>query len=907
MLVGRDAETARLDQVVAAARLGQGGALAVLGEPGMGKTSLLDTTARRAAASCRILRATGTPSESEVAFAGLSELLAPLRDLVDDLPDRQADALRSALALGPAHAGDRLAVGAAVLGLLTRYARDAPLAVLVDDLHLWDVPSLQALTFAARRVLDDPVAIVLAGRTPETDAAVTGLETLRLAGVTEESARTLTERTAGQPLTTERLAGLYRLTAGNPLALVELATDPDLPLADVPGMPATVPETVSRVFEHRIGRLPEPAQRMLMLAAVADGDLAVIQAAAPALDLTPDDLAPALDAGLVGRASSHVTFRHPLLRAAAYSRSPSERRRAAHRAVADALPPREEDRRAWHLAESVWGTDAGIADLVDAAAARAAARRGFAVASRSYERAAGLSASPPDRDLRLLRAAQNAWGAGDARRAADLLDAVEAGRPESSTLFAAHELRATVAVKTGALRPALHMLLDLAHRTDDVKQRARLLADAVYATLFLGGAATATSLADELTAVLPEIERPGSRAVPLLACGMARMLAGQDGSADLRAGVALLDDGTELGPGDQRWPWVMAAPLYLRDDSGEAVPRPSVQTMRHDATPSMLPGLLVVTARYDATTQDWSRAEADYTLALDLARETGQTSEEAAALAGRCALAARQGAVDRCRADAADALALCAETDMHFFAAWVRFALGDLALSLGDATTAITELTALEQHLDEHGMADPDPWPGPELTEALARSGDLDGAREQARRFRTACAEKGQPWALARAHRALGLVADDDDLDAEFDAALRWHDRTPDTFETARTRLAYGARLRRAGRRVDAREPLRAALDDFERLGARLWADVTARELTATGESVRRSGQGWRAELTSQELQVALLLAEGQTTRQAAETLFLSPKTVEYHLRKIYTKLDIHSREELAARLADLA
>ena len=242
---------------------------------------------------------------------------------------------------------------------------------------------------------------------------------------------------------------------------------------------------------------------------------------------------------------------------------------------------------------------------------------------------------------------------------------------------------------------------------------------------------------------------------------------------------------------------------------------------------------------------------------------------------------------------------------MHLLEAWVRFALGDLVLSRGDVTTAIAELTDLEALLDRYGMEDVDLAPVPELTEALVRAGDRSGAARRVAPYAAAARAKGSPWALARARRADALLASDADAHVAFDAALELHARTPDVFETARTRLAYGQRLRRSGRRVDARGHLREALGTFERLGAATWAARAATELTATGEVVHRSGDGWRADLTPQELQVGILLADGHTTREAAAALFLSPKTVEYHLRKVYLKLGIHSREALAAALAD--
>jgi DNA-binding CsgD family transcriptional regulator len=315
--------------------------------------------------------------------------------------------------------------------------------------------------------------------------------------------------------------------------------------------------------------------------------------------------------------------------------------------------------------------------------------------------------------------------------------------------------------------------------------------------------------------------------------------------------------------------------------------------------------VLFYVARDQATTDAWGRAQANYSLAIDLARESGATTELAVALAGRCWLAARQGDADRCLSDAAEARGLCADADMHLPEAWLLFASGDLALAAGDAGGALEAFSTLGTLLEQHGMEDVDLAPVPEEVEARLRAGEETGVRERVAAYLEAADAKGQPWARARARRALGMIADDDVVDATFAEALALHGETLDVFESARTLLAFGERLRRAGRRVDARPRLRQALAAFEQLGAARWADRAATELSATGETVRRSADGWRVALTPQELQVSMLLADGHTTREAAAALFLSPKTVEYHLRKVYTKLGVHSREELAAAMAD--
>jgi DNA-binding CsgD family transcriptional regulator len=903
MLLGRDAEVATLDRLAARARLGRAGVLALLGEPGAGKSTVLEHTAARLEGSFRVLRAAGAAAESEVAFAGLSQLLGDSLDVLDELPAPQALALGSALAVRDAVPGDRLAVGAATLGVLTRCAEARPVAVLVDDVQLLDRPSAEALLFAGRRLRADRVAMVLAGRSPEADEQLAGLPTLRMAGLEHAAARAVVERAVGGPVANERFDELYERSAGNPLALVELATHPHPPWPEVPGLPSTVPETITRAFAQRVRRLPAPAQHVLLVASVAGGDLATTAAASRRLGLDPADLGPAEDAGLVV-VGDRITFRHPLLQSVAYSGAGAAERRAAHRAVADALPDADVDRRAWHLAEAAWGPDAATAALLDDAARRAVDRSGYAVASTAYERAAALSVTADDRRGRLLRAARAAWSAGDPPLATRLLDHLDAQQPRADAALAALELRAAVASRTGSLRRAVEMFREAADRMPTADDRARVLADAVHASLLLGSTVVLLELADELARLLPRTG-PRARALALTGCGIARVLAGRGGAAELRAAVPLLEADTALLADPHQWPWLMMAPLFLRDAAGGAGLRRRVEEVRRSAPVGALSAVLFYVARDQATTDAWGRAQANYSLAIDLARESGATTELAVALAGRCWLAARQGDADRCLADAAEARDLCADADMHLPEAWLLFARGDLALAGGDARGALEAFSALGTLLEEHGMEDVDLAPVPEEVEARLRAGEEAGLRERVAAYLEAADAKGQPWARARARRALGMIADDDVVDATFAAALALHGQTLDAFETARTLLAFGERLRRAGRRVDARPPLRQALAAFEHLGADRWAGRAATELAATGESVRRSADGWRAALTPQELQVSMLLADGHTTREAAAALFLSPKTVEYHLRKVYTKLGVHSREELAAAMAD--
>ena len=440
--------------------------------------------------------------------------------------------------------------------------------------------------------------------------------------------------------------------------------------------------------------------------------------------------------------------------------------------------------------------------------------------------------------------------------------------------------------------------LSAAGRVDDA---AIALADAVHAGFYLGDARTALGLADRLATIQPLLVDPRARALGLMATGMARVLSGRGGTDEIRAAAPLLED-ARFHRDPRRLSWLLLVPLFLRETGGGARLRELVAEVRDEAGIGALPAVLFHVARDESTTGDsWARAEADYGESIRLAAETGQTTELAMSLAGLAWLESRAGREESCRSHAARALELCRGRDIRIGEIWVGHALGDLDLALGRTESALARFVDLLALLERLGLDDVDLDPTPEVADALMRTGRHDEAAAAAASFVPRADAKGQPWARARAARAAGIAAADDAFDGWFDAALELHRDTPDRFETARTRLSYGERLRRVGRRVDAREQLRAAMDVFSVLGATVWADHSAVELTATGEHVRSRTADPLSMLTPQELQVSILLADGRTTREAAAALFLSPKTVEYHLRKVYTKLGIGSRAELAA------
>jgi DNA-binding CsgD family transcriptional regulator len=901
MLLGRDRERHEIEQALDRARSGASATLALAGEPGIGKTALLDYAAG-CATGMRVLRARGIKSEAQIPFGSLLELLRPALGMLDKIPEPQAVALEGALALRRGAAQERFAVGAATLSVLAAFAEQEPVAVLVDDAQWLDVSSAQALLFAFRRLVADPIAVFIAVREGEPsllDGA--DLPALQISGLTSGEAAQLMPG-----LTAETAALLHRATAGNPLALLELAVDPgDLALAPE-GAPVLVSAKISQAFLHRAGQLSQAAQQALVLAAASDTtDLATLQqaAAGPGIDLAA--LADAESAGLVSLFPGMVEFRHPLARLAIYTDAPADQRRDAHRALAAALPDRDVDRRAWHLAAAAAGTDESASAALEQAGARAGDRSAYAAAAAAFERAGRLTADS-GRRVRLLReAAGAAWLAGLADRAVTLLDEARAMAGGPREVVEIDQLRGHIATHRGPVMRG-HAILTAAAGKADPERAVEMLAEAANACLYAGDPAEMLVVAERAGAVLPAGASSRARFLAGIAVGMARILGG-----DAAAGAEAVHEAIKLAEGSpglredlDLMPWLAVGPLFLRETgAGRTLLADALRTARDRAAVGALPYLLNLIARDQSVTDRWAVAEATYLEAIDLARESGQQAGLAFGLAGLAWLQARRGRERECRDRAAEALHLCRDLGTRLYEIWATAALGDLELGLGDAARAAVHFERQQQVLAELAITDADLSPAAELTEAYTRLGRDDEAREVSATFTAAAQAKGQPWPLARALRGQGLLAADAAFPALFDQAIRQHAQTLDAFETARTRLAYGERLRRARNRVLAREQLRAALDIFEHLGAGPWADRASAELAATGETRRRRGPAAIDELTPQELQIALALAGGRTTRETAAALFLSPKTVEYHLRHVYQKFGIHSRDELARAL----
>ncbi|MFZ0975323.1 MAG: LuxR C-terminal-related transcriptional regulator, partial [Solirubrobacteraceae bacterium] len=507
----------------------------------------------------------------------------------------------------------------------------------------------------------------------------------------------------------------------------------------------------------------------------------------------------------------------------------------------------------------------------------------------------------------LLDAAEAAWHAGLAERAAALLDDARAQTADTATGVAIDHLSGHITIRRGPVMRGYEILTTAAARADPERAVA-MLAEAATACFAAGKPADMLSAAERAHAALSEDASVRSRFMAETALGMARILGGDAaaGAEAIHRAVALADGTPELKNDLELLPWLTLGPIFLRKaDVGRSALAQALETARERAALGGLPFVLFLLARDHATSDRWAVAEAIYEEAIGMARETDQRTDLGFGLSGLAWLQARRGREEETRALAGEAIRLSAEIGTRLYEVWAAAALGELELGLGNAARAAAHFEDQRRLLRELGITDVDLSPAAELVDAYVRLGRTGDAEVVAAQFMNAAEAKGQPWSLARALRSGGLVAGDGDYVEQFERALRLHAYTLDGFETARTRLAYGQRLRRARGRVLAREQLRAAVEAFERLDAQPWAEQARTELAASGETLRRRDPSTIDELTPQELQIALLLAGGKTTRETAATLFLSPKTIEYHLRHVYLKLDIHSREELAESLAE--
>jgi DNA-binding CsgD family transcriptional regulator len=911
MLVGREVECLRVDRLLESARRGRSGVLLVCGDAGVGKTSLLRYAIERSEAMT-VVRATGVEFEAELEFSGLLELCRPLLHHLDDLPELQARSLRGVLGLEEADVRDRFAVGAATLSLLATAAEHDPLLILVDDVHWLDGPSTDALRFAARRLFADRVAVILATRLGEgTELEWPDAEELIVAPLDAAGSRTLLESAAGSPVPETVVEVVHAATGGNPLALIELPgvlTAEQLAGRERLEEPLPVGAAVERAYAGRAGLLPEGTRLALLILALATLDqVDTVARALASAGLESADLEPAEHARLIAVDDGRIRFRHPLVRSAlTHAASPADRR-AAHRALARAFAEVDDaERQAWHLAGSVLGPDGDAAAALASAGARARERGGYGPAAAALERAARLTPTEPQRLERLTDAADCAWRAGETDRAVALLEEALGGNPETRLHGRLLHLRGRLEVFTGSHERAHAMLIEGGRLVEDVDPAlsAILFGDAVEPCFFLGRVADGIDAAERARRLAP---RDGTF-VDLHAeywLGRALIASGRsdEGAAvfdGLRPRLEEVPDATRL--------WgltVESIVLGMLDLSGEGfrVGSEAVENARKSGATGLVSALAQVSWN-GVRAGSWQRASAAATEGLALARELNQPLQVVDLLCDLTRIEAARGDVQACRAHAVEASAIAERHGQKIVLDQIRSSLGLLELGRGRPEEALRYLEEAAASIAALDFYDRDISPEPDLVEVLVRLGPTDGPNDRLVASIARVERTGATWGKAVAARLRGMVADDDSFESLFLDALDLHQVVDDTFARARTELAFGERLRRAGRRREARVQLRRALETFAELEAEPWGDRAAAELRASGETLRKRQADHGETLTPQELQIALLVAEGRTNKSVGAALYLSHKTVEFHLGRIYRKLNVGSRVELARQFA---
>ncbi|WP_433556605.1 ATP-binding protein [Pseudonocardia xinjiangensis] len=905
MLRNRHDEREVLDRLLKAARAGRSRALVVRGEPGVGKTALLEYVVAQAS-GCRVERIAGVQSEMEMAFAGLHQLCAPMLGRLGRLPEPQCDALRTTFGLAAGRAPDRLLVGLAVLGLLAEVARERPLVCVVDDFQWLDRASAEVLTFVARRLVAESVSVVFASRLESEDEPSTGLPELVVAGLSDADARELL-RSALPGLVNERVCDrIVTETRGNPLALLELPRG--LTLAELAGgfgspSRAPVQRRIEESFRRQLAPLPTPTRQLLLVAAAEPlGDPLLVWRAAGLLGIKPDAAAPATAAGLV-EIGTRVRFRHPLLRSTVYRAGSAEQRRIAHRALAEAIDPRADpDRRAWHRAEATYGLDEDVAADLERSAGRARARGGLAAAAAFLERAAQLTLEPGRRAGRAMAAAQATHQAGASEDALELLSVAVTGPLDPLQRAQADVLRAQIAFTTNRGSEAPPLLLKAARQLEplDIRSARDTYLDALSAAVFAGSLATCASVREvvEAARAAPSAPQP-PRPVDLLLDGLAMWYTEGPaaGVAELKRALLAFRSPDISAEDGLRWfrQAHVTAGILGDDESWDVLATRYVQLAREAGALCELP--LALTARITTHVLAGELAAAA-SLRAELAAVTEATGCPPAPH-GAVTLAAWQGR----EAEVADlvdtANAGVLRRGEGGGLAMMGWAQALLQNSVGRSEEALALATRAAEATEGIGLPTATRGALAELVEGAVRCGRPERATAAVRRLTEVSHACGTDWALGVAARSRALVLDGQAAETAYREAIDRLGRTRIRSELARAHLLYGEWLRREHRRVDAREQLRTAHQMFTTMGAEAFAARADRELRATGEQVRKRDIEVSGELTAQEAQVARLAGQGLTNPEIAGRLFISARTVEWHLRKVFQKLGITSRTQL--------
>jgi DNA-binding CsgD family transcriptional regulator len=902
LLHGRALEQERLLTMLDDARIGRSGAVVVVGEPGAGKSTLLELI-RAAAEGMVVLEAKGVESEATLPFAALHQLLRPAFGLLERLPPLQASALRAAFALKGGGTPDLYRVPLAVLTLLAEAAEEQPLLCVIDDAQWVDGDSAQALTFAARRLQAERIAIVLAAREGEFDAAA--LPELRLLSLDAVAVEAILAARSEAPVSPDIARRIASATGGNALAVVELAsllTREQLAGGEPLPQPLPMSSGVERLFADRVRGLPEEARLPLLIAAADDtGRPDAVAAAAARLGSDLAALSSAEEDGLVRVAAGEIRFRHPLVRSAIYGTTTFAERRAVHRALAETLRDAGEiDRYAWHLAAATLEPDEDVARELEQAASRARSRNAFAAASAAAERAAGLSPSPRQRGRRLAEAASDAWLTGLLPQAARLIAAAEPLVDDPVLLANCHRLRGSIELAAGTSTTAVNMLVTGARRLREIDPRRslELLALAAEGASLSLDADASRAIAD-LASSLDVGDDEHDRFFIALLVGFAHHLGG-----DTQSGIAAIRDALAIAENEFDDVDLMLAAgragFYVGDDA--AALRFHNRIVSRARSIGSIGCLAIAGTRLalaETLTGRWSEANATAEETLRLAEDTGQKELEAHALVWLALIAAWQADEGRCRACLDRAHSITTARPLSLVDDASRWVLATIELGVGRAAAALAQLERIS-HPVVAVLASLD------RIEAAVAAGRDDLAHRWLDELAAFARAADAAWARARvAHCRAARAADPVQRETLYQESLREHDVSSRPFERARTELAYGEFLRRNRRRVDAREHLRPALETFVALGARQWTERARAELRASGENARSRGADHGTRLTPQEFQIARFVSRGLSNREVAAQLFLSPRTVDFHLRNVFTKLGIASRTELATLQLD--
>ncbi|MCX4968112.1 LuxR C-terminal-related transcriptional regulator [Streptomyces sp. NBC_00654] len=908
-LRGRRSECGALDQVVADAGAGRSQVLVLRGEPGVGKSALMEYLVG-SAAGFRILRATGVESEMELAFAGLHQLCMPMMGHLDRLPGPQRDALSIAFGLSAGSAPDRFLVGLAVLSLLAEEAEERPLVCVVDDAQWLDLVSAQTLAFVARRLLAERLALVFAVRasTPAPgDDPLAALRELVVRGLRDDDARALLDSVVPGRLDERVRDRIVAETRGNPLALLELTRGlTAAELAGGFGRPDARPlaSQIEQRFLRRIGSLPDAARRLLLAAAAEPvGDVPLLRRVAERLDIGADAAGAAEAAGLI-EFGARVRFRHPLVRSAAYRAADPGERRDVHRALAEATAPEfDSDRRAWHRAHAAAEPDEAVAGELERSAGRAQARGGIAAAAAFLRRATELTPDPARRGTRAAAAAQATFEAGAPDAALELLAAAEMsplGEVQHTRLA---RLRAQIVFARRRGGEALPLLLDAAgrlERIDDGQAREAYL-EAVGAAVFAGrlnGGIGVREVAEAARAA-PRGAQPPRPSDVLLDGLTTRFADGYvPGASPLKPALRAFRRAAGRDEDDaMRWLWLtwLVAGDMWDDEAWHELTTHAVRAARATGALNFLPLALAYRAAVHVHAGEFDLASALINESDNITEVTGNSPLGYPSLLlvawrgeARAAELIQAGARDAAAWGEGRAIGLA-----HYLLAVLYNGLGRYREALASAGRAgeYEDLAVVGFSLVE-------------LVEAGARGDALDAAEEALRRLAERAEASGTDWALGVLARSRALLGGGRTADLLYREAIERLERSRVAVDLARTHLLYGEWLRRENRRLDAREHLRTAYEMLHGFGARAFAERARRELLATGESVRQRAADIREALTTQEAQIARLAAEGRTNSEIGAELFISPRTVEWHLHKVFTKLEVNSRNKLRGALA---